>query len=311
MRRDYELRRAQGVLLFPHAVKLAVQPLVDAGFEPLVFKGPALARRYPEAGLRPMDDLDVIVESHRHDDALRILLREGWVEYERAGDHYDTILQHDDVPDLPLELHRGLESWRERTTRITSDGLWRARVPQDCFGTPCWGIPPEEEFAALAAHAGKPYHNFQRLVWSVDLAVVVQHAGAAMDWDRLAALSEEFGTTTVVSVGLVHARRLGAPIPDAAIRLPASRLRRLALSPVLDETWPLQPWDDGVAHRLRYALWDRRSRQVLLLLGEITVEGPAKIPKRIANVVRLTARRLWSWRRTGTPDVADYTENIT
>ncbi len=40
----------EALLLLPHAVALAVRPLTEAGLEPVVFKGPAVAARYPEAG---------------------------------------------------------------------------------------------------------------------------------------------------------------------------------------------------------------------------------------------------------------------
>ncbi|HEX9549347.1 MAG TPA: hypothetical protein VF942_18540 [Acidimicrobiales bacterium] len=36
-----------------------------------------------------------------------------------------------------------------------------------------FGLPIEEELLALAAHAGKPFHQFQHLIWSVDIAVVM------------------------------------------------------------------------------------------------------------------------------------------
>ena len=39
--------KMEALLLLPHAVALAVRPLTDAGLEPVVFKGPAVAARDP------------------------------------------------------------------------------------------------------------------------------------------------------------------------------------------------------------------------------------------------------------------------
>ena len=58
--------RMEAVLLIPRAVALAVRPLTDAGLEPVVFKGPALAARYPEPGLRPMEDIDLLLPRADH-----------------------------------------------------------------------------------------------------------------------------------------------------------------------------------------------------------------------------------------------------
>ena len=51
----------EAVLLIPRALALAVRPLTDAGLEPVVFKGPAVAARYPKPGLRPMEDIDLLL----------------------------------------------------------------------------------------------------------------------------------------------------------------------------------------------------------------------------------------------------------
>ena len=70
--------RMEALLLIPRAVALAVRPLTEAGLEPLVFKGPAVAARYPEPGLRPMDDIDLLLPAADHRRALDALAGAGW-----------------------------------------------------------------------------------------------------------------------------------------------------------------------------------------------------------------------------------------
>ncbi len=290
---EAQFRRVQAGILLPRALETAVAPLVRAGLQPLVFKGPALAGRYPEPGLRPMDDVDLIVPRDEHDRAVAVLGSVGWRAPRRAGAHYDTFLVHRDVPDLPLEVHWDLETWRHRPTPLRGDDLWQARIESEIFGVPAFGLPPEVELVALAIHAGKPYHYFQRLIWSVDLAVVVERAGPALDWDRLAALARKWRAITVLAVGLRHARRLGARIPDELLHLPRSNARRGALAPLLDERWPVMGFEPAVAHRLRYGLWDSWVRVAALMLGEITATGLRDAPGRAGRVARSAARR---WR---------------
>lgn len=300
LRREFDIRRVQAAVLLPLALERALHPLAEAGMEPVVFKGPAVAVRYPEPGLRPMDDIDVLLPATQHDRALDVLRRAGWRALSRPGDHYDTILVHGDVPGLPLELHRALSTWRERVTGLTSDALWASRIPTNLLGTRAYGVRPEEDLVALACHAGKPFHNFERLVWWADLAAVIDDAGPAFDWDRVARLAEEVGASTVVAICLRQARRLGADVPPELGALPRSRLRRAAIAPVLDETWPVVEPDLATIQRLRYLAWDRRRTSVLLAVAEVT-DGPAlEIPGKTVALVRAAARSLLEWRRSGT-----------
>jgi hypothetical protein len=272
--------------------------------EPLVLKGPTLAGRYPEPGLRPMDDIDVFVPPDQHREASAVLGAAGWKEWaERdGGAHYDTVLFHHDVPHLPLELHRGLESWRDRSTHLRAMDLWRARRPIDCLGVAAFGLAPEDELLSLTIHAGKPFHQFERLIWAVDLAVVIETAPQGIDWDLVAARAHRLGSETVLMVGLVHARRLGAEVPDELLKLPRSRLRRAALAPVLDVRWPVTGSDPGMRHRLRYVLADLHRRQLVLAAAEITELGPAKVPAQAAQLVALGIRRWRTSRRAPEPE---------
>ena len=70
--------RMEALLLLPRTVALAVRPLTDAGLEPVVFKGPAVAARYPDPGLRPMDDIDLLLPEADHRRALDALGNAGW-----------------------------------------------------------------------------------------------------------------------------------------------------------------------------------------------------------------------------------------
>ena len=190
---EVRVRRLEAELLLPRAVAQAVAPLTDAGLEPIVLKGPSLAARYPEPWLRSMEDIDLFLPRRQHGAALRALRQAGW-QVERAGayDRYDVLLRHPDVPVLALELHYGLEAWYKAVTTIDAEALWSRRVQIDCMGTPAFGLPPEDELVTLAQHAGKPFHSFRRLIWIVDLGVVVGDLAdrdKAVDWDAVGALA--------------------------------------------------------------------------------------------------------------------------
>jgi hypothetical protein len=264
-----DLFKMEALLLIPPAVSLAVHPLTDAGLEPVVLKGPAVASRYVEPGLRPMDDIDVLLPATDHPRALEALQGAGWrVSRAAAADLYDTVLTHAEVPTLLLELHYGLERTSQRGTKLDPLALWKLRRPMECAGTAAFGLPLTQELVVLAAHAGKPYHRFGRLVWIADLAMIVGDAarrGTPVDWDEVRALAEESRCRTVLAVALAMAQRAGVAVPPGVFELPKEARNSPALRPLLSETWPLVAGEhDGFGLDYRLSMADRRTQRAKL-----------------------------------------------
>lgn len=264
--------RAQASLVVPRALTLAVAPLQAEGLQPVVLKGPALAVRYPEAGLRPMDDIDLLLPRSQHARALRSLEREGWcVQRGSARDRYDTVLVHPAVPSLPLELHYGLQAFYERATLVDADQLWRRRRPLTIGGTSAHVPRVEDELLMLAAHAGKPFHTYVRLIWAIDLAVVIgrQESRIGIDWDLIGHQARRWRCRTALFAGLVLAGRLGAEVPPATIedlRPRGPRWQARILDTITDMRWPVTV-SEGSTFHLRFALADTIWRRFALLAG--------------------------------------------
>jgi hypothetical protein len=243
-----------------------------------------------------MADIDVIVPAARHDEAVRALEAAGWTAVPpHSRDHYDTGLVHPTLPGLPLELHFGLSSWRNRPNDLKADDLWARRRPVEILGTPGWGLAPDDEVVAVAAHAGKPFHVFSRLSWATDLAVISE----GVEWSAVQRRATETDCKTVVAVGLRLAARLGAEPPWWLVELPESRARRRALDQILDDDWPIGVDDTDLHDRLRYALTDSASRAVVLLAGEIIDATPGTRAHRLASTMRRAGRaaRDLTWSR--------------
>lgn len=261
--------RMEALLLIPRAVALAVRPLTEAGLEPVVFKGPAVAARYPGPGLRPMEDIDLLLPRRDHQRALVALAVAGWRVVRRGGrDHYDTVLTHAEVPSLSLELHYGLEGTSQRVTALDPAVLWERRQPIACAGTPAFGLPLADEMVVLAAHAGKPHHGFVRLAWIADLAMIVGDAterGTPVDWDRVRAIAGEARCVTVVAAAVALARRVGVDPPAGLFPLPARGWRGEAMDRLLSATWPLRHLELPGYH-LNYALTDAPAQRLKILL---------------------------------------------
>ncbi|HXN63106.1 MAG TPA: nucleotidyltransferase family protein, partial [Acidimicrobiales bacterium] len=293
------VHRLEGMLLLPDAVATAVAPLTGAGLEPLVLKGPALTVRYPEVGLRPMDDIDLLLPRCFHAPALDALRRAGWyVVRSSARDRYDTVLRHPDVPALALELHYGLDAWYERATALDAEELWRRRVEIDCLGTPAFGLPLPEELVMLCVHAAKPYHCFSRLVWIADLAMVLGHraeAGLDVDWSAVQAVARAGRCTTQVAAALTLAGHAGVTAPPGAFPLPDRGWRAAALGVLADSCWPLGGRERPTFH-LRYALTDSLLRRFVLLIGSTHGQPLTRRASWQVRAIEQAARRWWALR---------------
>lgn len=289
--------RAQAALVLPALAQLALKPLREAGLEPVVLKGAALRDRYEETGLRPMDDVDVLLPASATARALEVLSANGWTQ-QRSFDehHYDAILTHPDVPGLPLELHAGLASRRGRSNRLSVDELLNRRVPRDVAGTAAFGLVAEDELVLLASHAAKPFHTFRRLLWSVDIAVVIQsqERSGGVDWDAVAQLAQRSAARSALAVALVHAARLGASSPDSLRRIPARGTRRSALEPLLSPEWPIIAGAVSRRAQLKYALVD--DPRLWFELLRASVEGIGFI-RSVAHAARTGRSAVGLWRR--------------
>ncbi len=289
--------RVEALLLLPPAVALAIRPLTDAGLEPVVLKGPALASRYPEPGLRPMEDIDVLLPKAEHVRAIEALQGAGWQvarAHSAAFDLYDTVLTHPEVPSLCLELHDGLERSTQKVTGLDPLALWKLRQPIVCAGTAAFGLPLTDELVMLAAHAGKPHHRFARLVWIADFAMIVADAaqrGAPVDWGAVRTLADQTHCASVLSLALTMARRAGVDVPAEFLARPIPRRQREVTQRLLSETRPLtDPVVPGFELDYALSVTDGRARRIKLLYARWALDDPVR--RRLRRVVAAPRRVL-------------------
>lgn len=295
LQRDAQRCGAQSRILLPRVGEMLLTPLHKSGFEALVIKGAALAPRYPDPALRPMDDVDLLVRAKDFDGARDALLATGWTIAPSASrSTHEITLVHPEMPGLAVDLHQRWASRQRRSNRLNADDLWNARVPTELYGAPAFVLPREEELVTLAAHAAKPYHGFDRLIWITDLGVVA--SGAPLDWDRVAAFAHAARCRVAVAVGLIQAQRIGVDAPPHLLRI-SSRTRRRALAPVLGDDWPLQDRNPQLRDRLRYGLVDNLGAAGRLAIGEAFASGSAHAPLRSARVAKSGVRRYWQRRQ--------------
>lgn len=205
--------------------------LAEADLGPIVLKGPAVAHRlYAEPWLRLYADLDLLVSEADWPPLREALLGIGGVPEGR------------DMAELPARLSKNdpLDHWfsfrfpggfrvecafdpLQLGVRMRDgEGLQKRSVPFEGWA-PARRLAPEDELVVLALHLNR--HGFQRLIWLLDLALLVQ-ANPDLDWSRVGDRARDEG----VAVSVHHTLRLVGELlgVDVSEGLRATRPRPLA-----------------------------------------------------------------------------------
>lgn len=277
----------------PTALARAIDPLTAAGLEPVVYKGPALAMRYPDPATRTMLDLDLLVSHKEFDPATHALVRAGWhLVEERDRYNYEASFVHPEAPRFALELHQAFDTWHIRSTALDSAATWRRRRPIDCMGTKAYGFDPVDELITVAAHAAKPQHWFGVGMWASDILVLLREGRAAgMDWELVARRAGEFQCRGILAVAVAHAALAGVEAPAELLAgMPRQEWRRAALAPILSKQWLMASPTFRDRRRAMYALPDRWRQRAGLMLGETPFAPAYKQPLLLAARLAVSVR---------------------
>jgi hypothetical protein len=188
----------------------------------IVLKGGALGVTiYPDIALRPMGDLDLLIAPEAVERATRALIEEGYVAFAemapefasrfsveqsffRKGNRPSQIDLHWHVFTTPYYFERIPVEWfRQRTMEISVN---KRRA---------FAFSPTAQLLHLSAHY--MLHNYRRLIWSYDLALLVARCFRQIDWEDVIKAAAEFGLSQALYEALSEVReRWGVRIPLAA-----------------------------------------------------------------------------------------------
>jgi hypothetical protein len=179
------------------------------GVEPMLFKGWAIARLYPQAALRPYGDIDLLVRPRDFGVAKRVIesgaARGCWID-----------------------LHSGLSELADSSTEelfarsdVVACGEDQVRVPG-----------AEDHFALLAIHLLK--HGAWRPTWLCDLGLLLESMPGDFDWDLCLGKNKRRANWILSAIGLAH-ELVGADIGNEEIAARASEIPAWLSRSVLKE----------------------------------------------------------------------------
>jgi hypothetical protein len=264
----YRMHALQGAI-HEQQISRVVPVLREAGVEPLLVKGWAATPLYPEPGLRPYGDIDLLVRPEQHTVAREALV---------AG-----------AP-APVDLHCGLADLDDHEledvfarSRLVSLRDVDVRVPS-----------AEDHLRLLCLHALR--HGVSRALWLCDIAAALEGRPPAFDWDRLLAGNPRRSEAVVAALGLARAV-LGAEPGTTPVAVRAERLPRW-LVPATLRQWGKgsglrEPMGSFLRHP-RGALTELRKHWPNPIEGTMGVGAPwnawPRLPFQVTHVLVRAAR---------------------
>lgn len=246
----------------------AITILRSAGVEPLLAKGWAVARLYPEPGLRPYGDIDLCVRPEQHAAAVAALRS-------AAGQGG------------PVDLHQGF-----RLLDRSWDGLCDRSQLVRLGEVDIRILGPEDHLRLLCVHMLS--HGVERPLWLCDVGAALASRPADFDWDRCLAGSKRRSDWVACALGLAH-QLLGARLDGTPVAWRANHLPSWLVPTVLRQ------WGLGYRHREPIVAYLRHPARVpgaLLLcwpdpiLATVEVGGPfnelPRLPFQLAQCLSRT-----------------------
>lgn len=199
--------------------------------EPILIKGWSVARLYPEKGLRPYDDIDLVIRCD---------------QYETA----ETIVREQPVTESLIDLHSELDEYGFdeddffNNSQLVKLGDVDVRVPA-----------LEDSLRLACIHFLR--HGAFRPLWLCDVALLVETRPPSFDWDRCLGTNKRVADWIACTIGLAH-QLLGAHVEDTPVKPRAENLPRWLVPAVLKQ-WekPFAKHHGGGRHRAPMASYLR------------------------------------------------------
>jgi hypothetical protein len=280
-----ELQQAYRLLalqdtLHEQEIKQVFRILREEGIEPLLVKGWAVARLYPETVLRPFGDVDICVRPEQYRLAAEVLARPA---HER----------------LWADLHAGFSELEDRGI----DGLYARSELVKLGDTMVRVMGAEDHLGLLAIHLLK--HGAWRPLWLCDIGACLESLPDRFDWGLCLGRDKRRAGWITCAIGLAH-HLLRAEIAHLPIKREAERLPAWLLTSVLRE-WetpfainqPPMKHSAPMSSYLRHPaglLRDIRNRWPNPIIATISLRGPLnnwpRWPFQLGNCVARSARFL-------------------
>jgi hypothetical protein len=187
-----------------------IQALHEAGIEPLVLKGAALAETvYPGISMRPMIDADILVREEEIDTVTACVTALG---YSSVEDKDCVFCKNDRFP-VRLDVH--YEIWYLADADFKN--LWVDSRPVSIAQSGARTMAPDETLIYTAAHAAIQHGTLGPIALE-DISRICSFYRHELDWDKVVKKIKKYSLKVPVYLALSEAGLAkGAPVPGKAL----------------------------------------------------------------------------------------------
>jgi hypothetical protein len=155
---------------------------------------------YPDPGLRPMRDVDILINPQDRRKLKNVLQSQGY--------SMDRVLRSQfiyTINGIIFEIHWSFLTAKRYRTTMDSASLINSRVPKETSEGLIFCLPREQELISVVAHAFI-HHELDSLMPLIDLGLLM--ADPVLDWDFIVAWCRKRRLTNLVFFTLSFANRL-------------------------------------------------------------------------------------------------------
>lgn len=197
--------------------------LAEARVAVITHKGMALIHTvYPDTGLRPMADIDLLIRPSDLSTAKRVLRSAGYrtpeerLEAEASFRAYLQLVREGTVIDLHWELAHYTRF--QGILRVDPEGIWARAYVFGAADVRGLTLSPEDTLLHLALHLTVG-SEFGRLIWFSDIEAVLRHYAGVLEWDRTLAEARRWGVRRILHYVLrIATGAFGAPVPETVLK---------------------------------------------------------------------------------------------
>lgn len=190
-----------------------VESLQGHGIRALAFKGPVLSQQlYGQPFGREFVDLDILVPTEAVSQVITLLGADGFEaqfgltlgQLTRFQKNWCEMALYNRTRNIQVEIH-----WRlfppDYSFSPPAETAWEATNQVFIAQRPIRTLSIENQLLFACSHQAK--HNWSRLGWLMDLAVLIRQS-PAMDWQQIQSRAGSFGTARMIRVSLRLVQRL-------------------------------------------------------------------------------------------------------
>jgi hypothetical protein len=217
-------------------IKKILRLFYESKIDVILLKGAQLAYTdYPHVFLRPMGDIDLLVNRSDQSRVIKLMLETGFNLYE-PGDscnrffirgvikgkekntHKPVFIEVHSNFQAPIRLNKSIgvdmdEFWNG--TQMKS--IWNGTQIKSIAGFPFLQLSPTYNIIYLCTHFGE--HHFSRLIWAYDIALLIHRHGEDIGWETLQDLCPRMKIKSPLHLSFTLCQELfQIPIPEGVLK---------------------------------------------------------------------------------------------